>query len=130
MKTDKNTAIGAVLRKPIFKGKYLREISDRATLQKKDWMEGFVRKMGWTKFGEMMVDKALLEDKYDAIAKARSETEERIAYFEELLDLYKQYEPFIKNNKEQWALKGWARKKYERSHRTELYSYEYIIDEG
>ncbi len=110
---------------PIFKGKYLREISDRATFQKKDWMEGYVRKMGWTKFGEMMADKALLEERYDAMAKARSETEERIAYFEELLDLYKQYEPFIKNNKEQWALKGWARKKYERSHRTELYSYEY-----
>ena len=52
----------------------------------------------------------------------------QIDYLESLLEAYKEYEPYIKNHKEQWALKGFARKKYERSHIAELTYYNIYRD--
>ena len=42
------------------------------------------------------------------------------AYHEDLLYEYGLNEPYIENHKEQLALKGFARKKYEREHFAEL----------
>ena len=49
---------------------------------------------------------------------------DRKKYLEELLKVYKNYEPYIKYHKEQWELKGWNRKKYERKHMVELAFYD------
>ncbi|MBR4174084.1 MAG: hypothetical protein IKR56_01955 [Lachnospiraceae bacterium] len=73
----------------------------------------------------MMADKVLLDEEYDGLAERRKEMIERMSYLEGLLDDYKLYEPYIKNHKEQWALKGIARKKYERQHMGELYRYDF-----
>ena len=53
------------------------------------------------------------KQEYDAIITRREEVGSRIEYLQGLLDAYKNYEPYIKNHKEQWALKGFARKKNE-----------------
>ena len=108
---------------PIIKGKYLSKVSDRAILQKKDYMEGFVQRMGWTSFDEMNADKKKLEKKFDSIVADRTQKSERISYLENLLDVYDKYEPYIKYNKESWALRGWAKKKYDRQHVSELAYY-------
>ena len=112
------------LRLPILKGRYLPLVSNRAVLQDKDSMESFVHNMGWTTFEDMKAFKDSQEMRFGELSKGRHEKSERIAYLEGLLDLYRSYEPFIKNHKEQWALKGFERKKYERQHITELSYYE------
>ena len=109
---------------PIVKGDFLRLISDRASLQKKEVMENFVHDRGLTTFDEMAKLKADTKQEYDAIVSKREKVGSQIEYLESLLEAYKEYEPYIKNHKEQWALKGFARKKYERSHIAELTYYD------
>lgn len=111
------------LKFPVVKGKYLRHLSDRSSLQDKAKMEDFVQKMGWTTFAEMKAFKSEQEQKYSEIVSQRSGMQERIFYLESLLGVYKEYEPYIKFHKEQWAVTGWERKKYERKHMAELAYY-------
>ena len=111
------------LKFPVVKGKYLRHLSDRSSLQDKAKMEDFVQKMGWTTFAEMKAFKSEQEQKYSEIVSQRSGMQERISYLESLLGVYKEYEPYIKFHKEQWAVTGWERKKYERKHMAELAYY-------
>ena len=112
------------LKLPIIAGKYLRLMSDRASLQDKDKMEGFVQKMGWESFADMRAFKKEQEQKYSDITSNRKEISERMGYLEGLLELYKDYEPYIKYHKEQWAVTGWERKRYERKHMVELTMYD------
>ncbi|MDO4802399.1 MAG: hypothetical protein Q4A15_09565 [Prevotellaceae bacterium] len=112
------------LKLPIIAGKYLRLMSDRASLQDKDKMEGFVQKMGWESFADMRAFKKEQEQKYSDITSDRKEISERMGYLEGLLELYKDYEPYIKFHKEQWAVTGWERKRYERKHMVELTMYD------
>jgi hypothetical protein len=41
-----------------------------------------------------------------------------------LLNVYEDYEPFIKFHKQQWELNGLARKRFESKHKVELVSYD------
>ena len=109
---------------PIIGGKYLRLITNRALLQDKDYMERFVSMAGITTFDELEDYKKEREDQYSDIASRRSDMRDRKKYLEELLKVYKNYEPYIKYHKEQWELKGWNRKKYERKHMVELAFYD------
>ena len=113
------------LKLPVIKGEYIRLIPNRETLQKKDGMEAFVKNMGWTTFDEMMkyFDAEVVRNA--KLKKDRDTIFERKAYLEDLLYEYSLYEPYIENHKEQWALKGFARKKYEREHIAELEYYDY-----
>ncbi|MDO4967142.1 MAG: hypothetical protein Q4E51_10625, partial [Lachnospiraceae bacterium] len=86
--------------------------------------ENFVHDRGLTTFDEMAKLKADTKQEYDAIVTKREKVGSQIDYLESLLEAYKEYEPYIKNHKEQWALKGFARKKYERSHIAELTYYD------
>ena len=61
---------------------------------------------------------------FEKIGGERVAIRERMAYLESLLSVYKEYEPYIKNHKEQWELKGWERKKYERKYMVELAYYD------
>ncbi len=112
------------LRLPILKGRYLPLVSNRVVLQDKDSMESFVHSMGWTTFEELKAYRDSQEVRFEELIKSRSEKSERIAYLEGLLDIYGKYERYIKNHKEQWALKGFERKKYERQHIKELAYYD------
>lgn len=114
---------------PVFKGEFLGKISDRSTLQRKDWMESFVHDMGWTTFDEMNADRQTLKQSYDKLMEKRTLLADRINYLSALLDKYDDYKPYIKNHKEQWAVTGWARKKYEREHIAELGYYDMYRDE-
>ena len=66
---------------------------------------------------------------YDKILANRTLLADRINYLSALLDKYDEYKPYIKNHKEQWAVTGWARKKYEREHIAELGYYDMYRDE-
>ena len=112
------------LKFPVVRGKYLCHLSDRSSLQDKSKMEGFVQKMGWTTFVEMKQFKSEQEQKYSELAFQRSDMQDRISYLESLIGDYKEYEPYIKFHKEQWAVTGWERKKYERKHMAELAFYD------
>ena len=114
---------------PVFKGEFLGKISDRSVLQRKDWMESFVHDMGWTTFDEMNADRQTLKLSYDKLMENRTLLADRINYLSALLDKYDDYKPYIKNHKEQWAVTGWARKKYEREHIAELGYYDMYRDE-
>ena len=114
---------------PVFKGEYLGKINDRSVLQKKDWMESFVHDMGWTSFAEMDADREKLKQSYDDLLADRTVKADCINYLSALLDKYEDYKPYIKNHKEQWAVTGWARKRYERSHIAELAYYDMYRDE-
>jgi len=108
------------MRLPIVGGKYVRLVSDRAGLQAKANMEGFVNRMGWNAFEQMAAFKEDKETVFKELKDRRTELRDRMKYLETLLEAYRQYEPYIKFHKECWALKGWARKQYERKHISEL----------
>lgn len=112
------------MRLPIVGGKYVRLVSDRAVLQAKANMEGFVNRMGWNAFEQMATLKEDKETVFKELKERRTELRDRMKYLEELLEAYRQYEPYIKFHKERWALKGWAKKQYERKHIPELAYYE------
>ena len=114
---------------PVIKGEYLKKINDRSVLQKKDWMESFVHDMGWTTFAEMNADREKLKQSYDDLLTDRTVKADRINYLSTLLDKYEDYKPYIKYHKEQWAVTGWVRKRYERSHIAELEYYDMYRDE-
>jgi len=109
---------------PIMGSKYLRLISDRPSMQDRAYMEQFVSDIGVTTFEELKTFKKEQEVKYKAIASERSGMRDRMSYLEGLLRVYEKYEPYIKFHKEQWELKGWERKKYERKHMVELAYYD------
>lgn len=110
---------------PIVGGKYLRLISDRQSMQSRQTMENYVHDRGLTSFDEMSKFKAEQEKQYDEVTTKREELHNRADYLERLISVYhNEYEPFIKNHKEQWALKGFQRKLYERKHIPELANYD------
>ena len=109
---------------PIIKGKYLRLISDRAALQDKECMEGFVTDIGVTTFEELKDYKKDQEAIYNDIVSKQAEKEERIDYLKDLLYVYEKYEPYIKFNKQKWELKGRERKKYEQENLGNLIYYD------
>lgn len=113
---------------PVMGKKYLRLVSNRAELQSRDVMEQFVHDRGLTTFEDLAKLKASSEQTYEGVVSKREELSSRIDYLQGLLEAYKDYEPYIKNHKEQWALKGFARKKYERSHIAELVYYDTYRD--
>lgn len=109
---------------PIVGSKYLKLVSDRPAMQDRASMEQFVADIGVTTFEELSVFKKGREAKFEKIDDERFAIRERMAYLESLLIVYREYEPYIKNHKEQWKLKGWERKKYERKHMVELTYYD------
>lgn len=108
---------------PIMGSKYIRHISDRRGLQDKEFLEQYVEKKGFTSFEDLKDFKSENEQRYSEITSQRNDANERISYLKDLLTVYDQYEPFIKNNKEYWSLKGFAHKNYERMHKVELVKY-------
>ena len=109
---------------PILSGKYLRLISNRSEMQDRASMEQFVADIGVTTFDELKAFKKEREADFEKIGGERVAIRERMDYLEGLLRVYAEYEPYIKNHKEQWELKGWERKKYERKHMVELAYYD------
>ena len=77
-----------------------------------------------TSFDTLKEYKLTNEQKYNEMQSKREYVSDRMQYLEALLYLYESYEPFIKYHKEQWELKGFARKAYERKHIYELESYD------
>lgn len=112
------------LKLPVLGTKYLRQVTDRATLQSREKMEQFVHEHELTSFYTLKEFKITNEQKYNEMQTKRESVSDRIQYLEALLYLYESYEPFIQYHKEQWELKGFARKNYERKHIYELESYD------
>ena len=112
------------LRLPIVRGKFIRQLSDRASLQDRENMERFVREEGLTSFDDLKAYKAEHEKIWDEMTAGRNRAQERISYLEGLLEAYSKYEPYIKYHKEQHSLKGWARKKYETHNMEKLAFYD------
>lgn len=78
------------LKFPVVRGKYLRHLSDRSSLQGKAKMESFVQKRGWTTFAEMKAFKGEEKKKYANLVSKRSGLQERIGYLESLLAAYRE----------------------------------------
>ena len=116
------------LKLPIINGQYLRLISNRESYQDKETMESFVHSMGWTSFEDFKKCKEEYEQKFNDLKSKRENNTNQFVYYRNLLEDYKTYEPYIKYHKEQWALKGFARKKYEKQHRSELLNYDVYRD--
>lgn len=112
------------LKLPIINGQYLRLISNRESYQNKETMERFVHSMGWTSFDDFKKCKDEYEQKFDSLKSQKDNNTNQFLYFRSLLENYKVYEPYIKYHKEQWALKGFARKRYEKQHANELRNYD------
>ena len=114
---------------PVISGKYLRLISNRADMQSRTKMEEFVHNMNLTTFDEMKSFKEEHEKKYESVNSERTALIERQNYLSSLLQVYEKYEPYIKYNKEKWALSGLKRKLYERKHIPELARYDFYREQ-
>ncbi len=111
------------LKAPILGTNYYRLINNREALQDRAYLERFVEVAGISSFEEMKQYMEKKEERYSEISARRNKTYRRIVYLESLLEAYDNYKPYIKYHKEQWALKGLARKQYERKHIPELAYY-------
>lgn len=109
---------------PVMKGKYLRLINNRSKLQSREYMEAFVEKHGLTSFEDMAKLKAENEGTFTNVTTDRTQMAARIDYLEELLRIFKDYEPYKAVNDECWKLKGFARKQFERKHMVDLTYYD------
>jgi len=109
---------------PVIGTKYAKLISNRSELQSIEKAEDFVHRMKLTTFDEMKTFKQTEEQKYATIYEERSLLLEKKYYLESLLEMYKDYEPYIKYNKKRYSLKGKERKEYEAKHIPELSYYE------
>lgn len=114
---------------PIVGNKYIRFISRRETLQNREQAEKFVHDNKLETFEDLKEQKQDLEQTYQQLYKQRKDTTSRMEYLQSLLESYKKYEPYVKYHKEQWQLKGFARKQYERKHKTELMYYDIYREE-
>jgi len=110
---------------PVVRGKYIAHCTDRASLQNKASMEGYVQRMGWTTFDEVRSYKKPGKQNYQDTEEVKTKLSDRILYLKDLLADYEQYKPYIKFNKEYWSLKGFAKRRYQSRHRTELWTYEH-----
>ncbi len=90
---------------------------------KKLWKDLFIL-WGWTSFDDIKNCKEEYEGKYNALNYQKEKNMNQYLYYRNLLDNYKTYEKYIKYHKEQWALKGFARKRYEKQHAIELRNYD------
>lgn len=109
---------------PVMKGKYLRLINNRPTLQSREYMEAFVQKHGLATYGDMAKLKAENEGKSESLSSDRMKQAERIDYLEGLLALYEDYKTYKEINDERWKLKGFARKQFERKHALDIAYYD------
>ena len=112
------------LKLPITKTKYIRLIADRQDLQNRELVEKFVNEKGWKTFDEVSKYKTNAEKTFTEYREKRDVLADRIDYLQGLLSVYEKYQPFIKNNKERWALTGRERRQYEARHVREIGSYE------
>ena len=87
-------------------------------------MEAYVREKGWSTYDQVENVKKKLEPIFDKNNALLTEKSARIKYLEGLLSKYKDYEPYIKYNKEKWELRGWKQKQYCKKHFSELTYYD------
>lgn len=109
---------------PVIGSKYARLISNIAPLQSREVMEKFVQDRGLTTFDELKELKAKHESAYSEVVDTREKLLTRTKYLQELLEVYKEYEPYKKVNDELWKLKGFAHKTFERKHMMDLAYYD------
>ncbi|KSV60059.1 MobA/MobL family protein [Acetivibrio ethanolgignens] len=108
---------------PIVKGKYLKKISQRQTLQSQERMEQFVVSNQIESFEQLQEFKEQREPAYEKLSAERQSIAGQIARLEQLLVAYSELEPYIEYHKTSNSLKGFAKRKYDREHETELKDY-------
>lgn len=109
---------------PVIKSKYLRKISQRQALQEQERMERFVVANQIESFEQLQEFKTQREPAYEKLSVERQQIAEQIARLEQLLVAYSEYEPYIVYHKTSNSLKGFAKRKYDKEHETELRDYD------
>ena len=109
---------------PIVKSKYVRKISQRQALQEQDRMERFVVANQIESFEQLQEFKTQREPAYEKLSAERQQLAEQIARLEQLLVAYSEYEPYIVYHKTSNSMKGFAKRKYDKEHETELSEYD------
>ena len=109
---------------PVIKSKYLRKISQRQALQEQERMERFVVANQIESFEQLQEFKTQREPAYEKLSAERQQIAEQIARLEQLLVAYSDYEPYIVYHKTSNSLKGFAKRKYDKEHETELREYD------
>ena len=109
---------------PVIKSKYLRKISQRQSLQEQERMERFVVANQIESFEQLQEFKTQREPAYEKLSAERQQLAEQIARLEQLLVAYSDYEPYIVYHKTSNSLKGFAKRKYDKEHETELREYD------
>lgn len=109
---------------PVIKSKYLRKISQRQALQEQERMERFVVANQIESFEQLQEFKTQREPAYEKLSAERQQIAEQIARLEQLLVAYSDYEPYIVYHKTSNSLKGFAKRKYDKEHETELKDYD------
>ena len=109
---------------PIVKSKYVRKISQRQALQEQNRMERFVVANKIESFEQLQEFKEQREPAYEKLSAERQQIAEQIARLEQLLVAYSEYEPYIVYHKSSNSLKGFAKRKYDKEHETELRDYD------
>ena len=109
---------------PVIKSKYLRKISQRQSLQEQERMERFVVANQIESFEQLQEFKEQREPAYEKLSAERQQIAEQIARLEQLLVAYSEYEPYIVYHKTSNSLKGFAKRKYDKEHETELRDYD------
>ena len=87
-------------------------------------MERFVVANQIESFEQLQEFKTQREPAYEKLSAERQQIAEQIARLEQLLVAYSEYEPYIVYHKTSNSLKGFAKRKYDKEHETELRDYD------
>lgn len=104
--------------------KYLAFVSDKSKLQNLEYMENYVHKIEVSTYEELEKYRVGVEPRYKELIAERQSLEKKTKYYEHLLDLYNDYEPYYKVNAELSSKRGFAFIIYKKKHSLELVQYE------
>lgn len=108
---------------PIVSGKFIGKVSDRPSLQSGERAKQFIEKKDIETFEALDSFIADGREKYEAVASERQKLVDEISHLTELTDLYDELKPFVKIQKQSEGMTGFAKKRFDREHKSDLEFY-------
>ena len=108
---------------PIVSGKYIGKFSDRSKLQSEQCATAFIVNRNINSFEALEQYSKEKEKEYDKVAEERQSDMTELQGLLERQELYEDYQPYKEIHSQSMALKGFAKRNFEKQHTVELQDY-------
>ena len=109
---------------PIVSRKFIGKVSDRSSLQSEEQAISFIKENEIASFEELNAFTDDKEKKFSIISSKRKEKSQQLTDIAEKVKLYEEYRPFLEVKRTSKGMKGFAKAKYDREHKSDLEQYQ------